>query len=478
MTLARTTQLIAALLLRRFMNRMRFGLNRKGAVVAGTGFCVRLVRDGLVTATGAYIGKRGSSKLATTSRNFLPAGIVGKDMRLLLRDRNFLVQTLVMPVLMVCFQLFNAGGAQFICSSFQSAATFAYGLGAYVLISTALSILAVEGNSLWMLFALPVPLYRVMLRKTLLWACCALAYTVVALALWASRIRSFHPIDLVHCTMACAGVFIYAFIAAGIGMLGTDPLETEVKRRVGPGTAYLYLILASMFGYALHAPSMWTRVGQLVLSTLLAYALWQKVRDRSPFLLDPVSAPPPQISLADGLIAALAFFVLQGIALLIALWWKLAMGPAITVAFSVAGCLVVFFTCLVYWRTPWVLVVHTFTGRKSFLQSIGSGVLFGLAAGGFGLVYLEALQRLPLLQQLRKEAVQLHDVHGLWLALLAVVAAPMFEEFIFRGLVFRGLRRSLPLGVSVFGSAAIFALCHPPISAFPVFIMASLGLEL
>ena len=445
-------------------------------LVAGTACCVRLVRDGLVTVTGAYSGKRGLARSAPPiRRSLLPSGIIGKDIRLLLRDRNFLVQTLIAPVLVVGFQLLNGGLANSITSNFQAAATFAYGLGAYVLISTALSILVVEGNSLWMLYALPVPLYRVMLRKTVLWACCALLYTVAALALCASRIHSWHPIDIVYGTMACAGVFIYAFIAAGIGMLGTDPLETEVRRRIGPGTVYLYMILAAMYGYALHAPSLWTRVGQIVLSSLLAYALWQKVRDRSPFLLDPVSAPPPQISLSDGLIAALAFFVLQGLTMMIALSFKASTGPAITIAFAVAGALVVLFTWLSYWRTPRVFSFRDPAERKPVVSSLGVGVLAGVVAGGFGLAYLMAVQRLPVLRELRDRATQLHDIHGMWLVLLAVVAAPVFEEFIFRGLVFRGLRRSLPLAISVLGSAAIFALCHPPISVVPVFIMACLA---
>jgi membrane protease YdiL (CAAX protease family) len=50
--------------------------------------------------------------------------------------------------------------------------------------------------------------------------------------------------------------------------------------------------------------------------------------------------------------------------------------------------------------------------------------------------------------------------------LLAVGAAPIFEEFIFRGLIHRGLRRGLPLL-----AAAMFALVHPPQSAAPVFFL-------
>jgi len=57
----------------------------------------------------------------------------------------------------------------------------------------------------------------------------------------------------------------------------------------------------------------------------------------------------------------------------------------------------------------------------------------------------------------------------LWLLGLTVIAAPVFEEFIFRGLIYGGLRRSLGLAWSVIGSAAIFALVHPAASVIPVF---------
>ncbi|PTT74938.1 CPBP family intramembrane metalloprotease domain-containing protein, partial [Pelomonas sp. HMWF004] len=59
----------------------------------------------------------------------------------------------------------------------------------------------------------------------------------------------------------------------------------------------------------------------------------------------------------------------------------------------------------------------------------------------------------------------------LWLAVLCVVAAPVFEEFIFRGLIFGGLRRSLPLWPAAAASAAVFAVVHPPVSIIPVFFL-------
>jgi len=453
-----------------------------GVIVLGAiWFCSFLVHDGLVTAPAVYSGVRGRA----LGRDFLPSGIIGKDLRLLLRDRNFFVQTLVAPALIVSFQVvFNVGMAESLGSNYHLAATFAFAVGAYVMISTGLNVLAVEGNALWMLYGLPVPLPAIMLRKTMLWSALGLCYAIAVLGVCAWHIREFHSIDLSYTTVALAGVVIYSFIASGMGMLATDPLEVEVKRRIRPGMIYLYMILASLYGYALYAPSTWARLGQIVLSSLLAYALWQKVRDRAPFLLDAVSMPPPRVSLADGLMAALGFFVLQGLLSIFFLHIHMRQGKAIVLAFAVAGALVVGFTLLMFWRARVEGVFAAIglrgprDGRRvrAVLIGIGLGIFGGVIAFG----YLSAIRYFPELERLRGRAEELSDVRGWWLVLLAVIAAPLCEEFIFRGLVYRGMRRSLPARWSIAGSAAVFAICHPPVSVIPVFIMAviaALGFE-
>ncbi len=56
-----------------------------------------------------------------------------------------------------------------------------------------------------------------------------------------------------------------------------------------------------------------------------------------------------------------------------------------------------------------------------------------------------------------------------WFQLLAVVAAPLFEEYLFRGLVYKGMRRSMKPALAMVASAAIFAIVHPPAGFLPVF---------
>ena len=55
------------------------------------------------------------------------------------------------------------------------------------------------------------------------------------------------------------------------------------------------------------------------------------------------------------------------------------------------------------------------------------------------------------------------------LAALAVVAAPNFEEFFFRGLIFGGLRRTLGVTLPVLACGAIFAIILPSAAVIPGF---------
>jgi membrane protease YdiL (CAAX protease family) len=51
----------------------------------------------------------------------------------------------------------------------------------------------------------------------------------------------------------------------------------------------------------------------------------------------------------------------------------------------------------------------------------------------------------------------------------------VFEEFIFRGILYRGFRQSVRAPIAVAASALVFALVHPAATALPVFVMAALA---
>jgi membrane protease YdiL (CAAX protease family) len=110
---------------------------------------------------------------------------------------------------------------------------------------------------------------------------------------------------------------------------------------------------------------------------------------------------------------------------------------------------------------------------RLFGPHLGATALWGLgggaAASAGGLAYITAARAFDWVPALREAGHLADPATLLWIGSLAVVAAPIFEEFIFRGLIFGGLRRSLGFGAAAVASAAIFAIVHPPTAVIPVF---------
>ena len=447
--------------------------------------CGRLVRNGLIAATGPYQGSRGAVRHGPRPAGVFH-GIVGKELRLLLRDRNFFAQTLILPLLVIGFQLFiNPGLSAAVGGDPRHAATIAFGVGAYMLMAGGFQVLAAEGKSLWLLYTVPQSIERIMVRKALLWSALASVYTLGALAATARRWTAAGLAGVVDAGMALAGVGIYGFIAAGIGVLGTDPLEESVQRRIRPGMAYVYMLLASFYAFGIYTPSLWQKAAQLILCCLVAYAIWQKVADRAPLLLDPTQKPAPQISLSDGLIAAFAFFVIQGAFVLILMasgGAGLSAGGRLTLAYAVAGLIVTSVAVLTFLNRRVPDLGRTLglslkgVSPAALAKAVGAGLLWGALAAAVAALYLQIVEIFPALRAMKDQAqinMETLGFSGAWLAVLAIGAAPIFEEFVFRGLVFGGLSRSFRPAVAVLASAAVFAVVHPAISVVPVFVLGA-----
>jgi ABC-2 type transport system permease protein len=441
----------------------------------------RLTRDGLVKAGGPYQGTRRISP--GKPRVTWLRGILAQELLLLARDRNLLVQVLVVPLFVPAFYLLiYSGMVSAVSGNFRHAAMLAFGVGAYSYLSSALPLLNREDKTLWQLLTYPQSLATILAKKATLWAAIGLLYGGAALLLILRFSRHLHISSWGEAFLALYGIALYAYIASGIGILATNVLETEHRARFRTDMVYLYMILAALYANAIYSPSLWAKLAQLVLSTLLAFALWQKVKDACPYILDPVARPPRSLSLADGLIAILAFFVLQGLMFLFFhAVLEDSLSAQITFAYIFAGLLVAGMALYTFWRQDvphlWmnIGVTRSEAGRKThpiwrgLLHGVGWGALAALGA----FVYLRVLNMFPQGQIWRQDA-ELNSFlsradRPIWICILAIVAAPLFEEFLFRGLVFQGLRRTTGPALAVLASAALFALVHPPIAAVPVF---------
>ena len=429
-----------------------------------------LLADGVV-ATGSRETGRGAGSRSAFAGWALGTPLQRRELRLLSRDRNFLVQSLLIPLIIFGSQLVLNGQVknmdQFI-SDPALLSSVAFGLGAYVLMLSAFQTINTEGHALWLLYTYPKSIGSMLAEKAQLWSLLALVYplAVSAMGLWFGV-----PADgrlLSQLVLVMAGIPIFATIAVALGVWACDPLAQDMHARVRPTFAYAYLILSSLYTYALNTREWHVRLAAIVLLSSLALSLWQRARDALPYLLDPSASPPPRVSASDGIIAAIFFFLLQMlVAGALYLAGKPVTLPTVTLSFAVAGALVYGLARLLYWRNGTGGVPRLWNGTwdTAWRSTIGWGLLMALPALACGFLWLAILRQFGAMPSAPP------PVALAWLAPLAVLAAPVFEEFIFRGQIYGGLRRSLPAWQAMAASAALFAVIHPPLAMAPVFVL-------
>lgn len=448
-------------------------------VAIGFTLLQRQMRGGVVAA-GA---REATVRVPPSARQAMPdfgtspllSTVQRRELRLLSRDRTFMVQTLVLPATFVGAQILLNPELTSLAGAVDHPSTLAvlaFTLAAYTLMFSAFQTLNAEGQALWILYCVPHSLESVLRQKAKLWATVAIIYS---LAMFATVIVMERTISLQFIGAAAIvllGVPIFAVIATALGVFGCDPLAEDIRRRVSLTYTYLFMLLSSLYVYAIFASSVWQRSSLVILTALVAIALWQKARDQFPYLLDPSASPPPRVSVADGLIAALLFFVLQGIvAMLYAAVSRqdTVSGNTVWIAFCIAGAVTFAVMRLVYWRARTAGVPRMLNTGVPW--AVWWGVAGGVAASLAALAYIQLVLAMDLFPAMRQASQFPDRSMAIWLAALSIGAAPVFEEFIFRGLIFGGLRRSLGLAAATLASAAIFAIVHPPVSVVPVFIM-------
>ena len=413
----------------------------------------------------------GSRPVAPARSAFVELSAVQRrELALLRRDRNFLVQSLVLPLLIVGGQVLlgTSGVASTMWTNPNVLASVAFGLAAYSLSMSAFQTLNSEGHALWLLYTFPCSIEEVLKDKAKLWGVLTLAYPLVLFGIGAVVAPSLDWTFAGAMLTALLGIPIYAFIAVALGVFGSNPLEQQPNQKVKPAYVYLFMTLSALYVYAIVTPQPVQRLIFMVLSMLLAAALWQKARDQLGYLLDPDASPPPRVSTSDGLIAAMVFFVAQAVAAAVIIGRGRVTGAAVLFAFSIGGAVTYALMRSVYAKAK----------TEGVPQILGSanrpllGLAAGLAAGAVGVLYIFGLDALDLLESF-KRAGESYASLGLWTLPLALIAAPLFEEFIFRGLIFGGLRRSFGIWPATLASAALFAIVHPAFSIIPVFVLGA-----
>ncbi len=435
-----------------------------GLVAGAVLLAERMVARGLVVGGGSA-GQRGRWTPPSGRRLH---GVAGREVRLLLRDRTLMVQTLVIPFLVVGFQVvINPRLWTGAVESPAAAAGLAFAVGAWVMVQSGLLLVVTEGEALWMLYTLPQPLGRLLGGKLVVWIVIGLAYALAVVVAVAVASGTVSAALLLDGGLAMIGVGLVTVIAGAIGVLHADP-RARSARRVQPESFWPAVFLASLYGATFWAEP-WPRLVISILTALTAAALWQRAADELPFLLDPTERPPPALVVSDGIVAVLVFAVLQALigALLsvVLLPWA-----ALLAAFALAGAIVLLGALRLLRRRKVVALGRAlgWTADGGRGRAIAVGAALGMATALAAIAYLAMLPAAP------EAAGPLAGVdRDLLIAflVLSVAIAPLVEELLFRGILYGALRRSLRPGLAIPASAALFAILHPPLGAPAVFLL-------
>jgi membrane protease YdiL (CAAX protease family) len=419
-----------------------------------------------------------------------------KEFLWFIRDRSAIVQTILIPLSVAGFQVFNLRG---ILHHAEGAWNYLCGtaiiFGTYFLWILGPKSLASEGSALWIALTWPRGLESLLKAKAWLWS--LISSGIVALVL--GYAAYLFPSELWKIALVGIGWFIFgrsmAEKAVTLVTITSDSGETQKIPWGRRGAAQLGMLT---FAIGILTQQWHIAVMGIVYSYITAAAIWQNFRARLPFLYDPWSEqlpPPPTLMHAMVSISLLVEggAILAGFLLVITgreyIAVAQAMGYAICatiVAIGVANFLNdrgVPPRDVWFWQSdpdpgpnsqPWWRGYGPADGK--LFPSLMAGAAGGLLLGLFAHAYLAALLHIPAAAEIiRKSQQQMATVPGLRVsyAIMAVLFAPFAEEYLFRGLLFRALDREWGGWRAIAGSAAFFAVYHPALAWVPVGLLGA-----
>ena len=248
-----------------------------------------------------------------------PLTLVRREWRQLARDRPRLFSLLALPLIWVGLQVFGSLGWDATSASPERMVAMVYSIVAYVAALGVLPHMQAERRAFWILRSLPVTPTRILAAKARAWdavLCVAAGALFAALFLAAGRPPdarvAWLGIELV------AAIALVVALAVGWGARAAD-LSDDQRPALGPGTVYLFMLLAGLFNVVLTAPFGPAVARAWLLYIALAVAMWRDGAERLAGCLDAeaMSNTRRQLPLSDA-------------ALLIVLWVMLpaALGRA------------------------------------------------------------------------------------------------------------------------------------------------------
>lgn len=435
-----------------------------GAVVLATRLTVR----GLATANDSAPAAARRTSIEPVSEGRL-RGLVWKEMLQVRRQPEFLAQVFSAPFV-IGFLLYIRNPDQFMkvaAGDVAGLCVSAFAAASYLLIVAGSAVLRTELRTLWFLQCQPRSLADSFRTKARIWAVISMAMGATLLA----GIAVFQPGHLggiaIRAPFAIVYLWLLAEISFGLLTLGATVVnETTVRfKRL---QWMVPLLISGQCAATIYRGTIWEQCALLAVLIVLSMAVRQKQVADLAWLSEPVENPPVRFDLLDGLVVLLAFLTVRD------LCSGLLDHAVGSVPLAVGGGYVI--AALVTWAITSIWMRRT--QRRIAIPEVSAPrirpVAIGLAA-----TYLVGLLWVGLLRHSSEAALAQTNMKvpttlaagtaGNWVFLATIVlAAPIFEEWPFRGLLYRSLRHSWGMLTSVAISAVLFTSIHPMASSVAV----------
>ncbi|MFO0982902.1 MAG: CPBP family intramembrane glutamic endopeptidase [Planctomycetota bacterium] len=487
------------------------GLRRDGtmsltaATLAGLAFAA-LVIAGCVwvsaraTRVGLAGGFGGSTQVLTVRDSeprwrLLRDPLLRKELLWFWRDRGAVVQVILIPLTIGLMQAYNLRGlAMHATEAWHYLCGLAVVCGTYFLLVLGPRSLTSEGPALWITLTWPRGLESLLQAKARLWSLIATA--LVSVVMIYAMVK--FPADAWKIALVAAA---WWFFAHSLGQkavtLVAAPSSSGEPTPVPRARRWAAMLGTFSFASGILTQNWHLAALGVVFSSLSSAAMWQNFRARIPFLFDPWSEKlPPAPTLMHAMIAIVAMVDGMGVvALLLMLFLgQSARALAVTAAYGLVG-LATWWVMRTFLKSRGVAPAAVWrwqdhdaarlVGRVPLLDridwsrrspAIAAAFLGAVAMALLASGYLWLLAQFPSVARYMESSTP--DLgHGVLARLsflfLAVVCAPLAEEYLFRGLLYRALDREWGGWKAVLGSALFFTIYHQPLG-WPVVMLVGI----
>lgn len=449
-----------------------------GIVVVGWKLIIWASYLGLEAVQGNRLGQR---NIKPSKKRTFFSGIIHTDLLLLCRSKKILLYLIGPYTLLSLLLFFPFPGIESIRNYIiqnplhWGACILFTGFTGFSLILPTL--FSYEGSALWVIYTVPHSLQSIIKQKSYFWigVVWVVSFIFLIIGILLRKGVQYEDVTVTIFTLLCFPM--YAIICISWGIFLTNPFEQSANQNPRVDILLIIQFLSIILVAGMYTPGLRGKLCFLIILSLLAVTLWQKAAVYADYILDPLIFPSAKIYAADGLFAILFSFLLQ---LIFALYGSFAFSVTIdSITLSlVSYCIgtgLTTVTILFYFRSEGLVLRNAIPFWIQNLEEARRTIIITLKAA-FGVIMIGILSayffpnKSIFLNSMPKDLANAYFLVGLLIVTLMVIK-PIFEEIVYRGILFQGLRDSMGFGGAAVLSSIIFAMFQPLYLVIPTFLV-------